>query len=96
MEIVVWTFRLADGVDEAEFLVADARVQAEFSYQQPGLVRRTVARGERGEWLMLVMWGSPEESARALVASRDDPATRAMNALIDPSSIDVKRFVTLE
>lgn len=96
MVIVVWTFKLAEGVTEDDFLEASERVQTEFSYLRPGLVRRTVARGERGEWLVLVFWGSEEEAAAGLLASRDDPATRTMSALIDPSTIDVKRFATLD
>ena len=96
MVVVLWTFKLAEGVADSEFLAASERVQTEFSHFQPGFVRRTVARGEAGEWLVLALWGSEEESAAALLASRDDPATQTMSALIDSSTIETKRFETLD
>ena len=48
--IETMTFRLRLGVDEAEFLGVDKRLQSEFAYQQPGLVRRTTARSDDGAW----------------------------------------------
>lgn len=96
MVVVLWTFKLVEGVAESEFVDASERVQIEFSHFQPGFVRRTVARGEDGEWLVLVLWGSEEEVDAALLASRADAATQAMSALIDPSTIETKRFQTLD
>ena len=74
--IELTTFRLREGVDEATFVVADAAAQAGFFYQQPGLVRRTTARGEDGEWLVVTLWGSAT-SADAAAAALTDPATNA-------------------
>jgi hypothetical protein len=81
------TFRLADGVDEADFLAADEALQAELS-PRPGFVRRTTARGEAGEWLVLAMWWSPAEA---------DAAPAAMpEGLVDPGSVRRGRFQTLD
>ena len=81
------TFRLADGVDEADFLAADEALQAELS-PRPGFVRRTTARGEAGEWLVLSMWWSPAEA---------DAAAAAMpEGLVDPGSVRRGRFQTLD
>jgi hypothetical protein len=44
--IETMTFRLRPGVDEAEFLGVDKRLQSEFAYQQPGLVRRTTGHAD--------------------------------------------------
>jgi hypothetical protein len=41
--IEITRFRLRPGVSPAEFAAADARLQTEFAYQQPGLLRRTAA-----------------------------------------------------
>ena len=41
--IETMTFRLAPGADEQAFLDADRRVQTDFAYRQPGLMRRTTA-----------------------------------------------------
>jgi hypothetical protein len=81
------SFRLAEGVDEAAFLAADEALQAELS-PQPGFVRRTTARGEAGEWLVLAMWWSPAEADAAPAAVPED--------LVDPASVRRGRYETLD
>jgi hypothetical protein len=94
--IVVWTFRLKDGIDEDAFLAANERLQTEFVYQQPGFVRRTTARGKDGEWLVIGVWSSRAEAATAGEAAKGNPISHAANAMVDPSSLIVKRFETLD
>lgn len=96
MFIVVWTFRLRDGVREEDFLAANERMQTEFVYQQPGFVRRTTARSEDGEWLVIGIWGSQAEAAAAGRLAQDDEISRVANGMVDPASVSVKRFVTLD
>jgi len=82
------TFRLAAGADEAAFLAADKRVQEAVSSLE-GFVRRTTARGADGEWLVLSFWWG---SSYADAAPVDD----GFAALIDPSSVDRRRYETLD
>jgi hypothetical protein len=89
------TFRLAAGVGEAAFIEADRRVQTEFAYQQPGLVRRTTARGADADWLVLVLWASDGDADAAMHLAADDPATEAFMALVDAGSVQTERYVTL-
>lgn len=90
------TFRLREGVDETAFLAADAAVQA-FHHRQPGLLRRTTARDiSSGEWLVLVLWASWPHADAALRAGRADEAVQSFDAMIDPASISVRRFDTLD
>jgi hypothetical protein len=77
------TFRLADGVDEAAFLAADEALQADLSPRR-GFVRRTTARGEAGQWLVLTMWWSAQV------------ADAVPSDLVDPASVRRARFSTLE
>jgi len=56
--IGVVTFRLAPGTSDDQFLVADRRVQTEFAYHRPGIVRRTTARGADGTWIVVTLWES--------------------------------------
>jgi hypothetical protein len=90
------TFRLADGVDEAEFLNADARVQTDFVYQQHGCVRRTTARSSEGEWLVAVFWGSERDADNAAKAAESDPVWLAFINAIDSSTLRVARHSTLD
>ena len=85
MTIELLTFRLADGVDEATFLTADARAQTDVYYQHPACVRRTTARSADGEWLVTTFW-SPEGSV-------DDDG---LGAFMDPASVRRARYETLD
>jgi hypothetical protein len=80
------TFRLAAGVDEDAFLAADEALQEELS-PSPGFVRRTTARGDAGEWLVLSMWGT--------AADADAAPTPVPARLVDPASVRTARWSTL-
>jgi hypothetical protein len=96
MFVVVWTFRLKAGITEDEFLAANERMQTEFVYLQPGFVRRTTARGKDGEWCVIGMWGSRDDAAKAGELASSDPIARTANEMVDPASVSVKRFETLD
>ena len=89
-------FRLPPGSDEAEFLAADRRIQEEFVYQQPGLLRRTTARGEDGGWIMIALWRSSADADACEARAEHDEVMRAHGALMDRSSISVERFQELD
>ncbi len=89
-------FLLKRAADEAAFIEADSRVQMEFFYQQPGLVRRTTSRGEDGQWAVITLWGSPKDSETCAKNSAGDEAYEAFMSFIEPSSIEVKRYFGLE
>lgn len=89
-------FELGAGASEADFLAADARVQTEFWYQQPGIVRRTTARGLDGGWLTELWWLGPEQADAAWSAVGRDEATAAFAGLVDLASVRRRRFATLD
>jgi hypothetical protein len=94
--IETMTFRLATGVDEAEFLGIDKRLQSEFAYQQPGLVRRTTARGDDGSWVVIDVWLTADH-ADAMSARWDADALAAeFMAHVDAASVEVRRYTTLD
>ena len=94
--IEITTFRLGAEVDEADFLEADRLVQTRFSPRRPGFLRRTTARGEDGDWLVLVLWGSAADAAAAAEAATTDRWTTALTALVDPGSVTVRRYTELD
>ncbi len=61
MPIEVRTFRLRAGADEAAFLAADKSEQTALMIRNRGMLRRTTARGDAGEWLVLTSWDSPDD-----------------------------------
>jgi hypothetical protein len=96
MVVEILRFRLAAGVDESAFRAADKRVQTEFAYQQPGLVRRTTARGHDGSWTVIDMWGSDADADRASERWGRDAVTEAFTRLVDVASLTSERFETLD
>ena len=93
--IEITTFRLAGGTDQAAFLEADKRVQTEFIPRHPGFMRRTTARGDDGQWAVIVLWFSSENADDSRNKARDHEAAQAFQALLDPSSVEVRRYETL-
>jgi hypothetical protein len=94
--IEIFTFRLVEGADEAAFVLADARLQTEFFYGQPGLVRRTTARGTDGEWLVVLLWNSEGDADAAVKKYNDDPAVIAFLAMVDSDTLIGKRYQPLD
>lgn len=96
MIIEIATFRLAEGASVADAVSADKAVQEEFTHHQLGFVRRTTARRDDGEWLVVTLWGSHADADRAAGGAETDSACQRLRALIDEDSVDVRRYTDLE
>lgn len=97
--IETMTFRLVDGTDDATFLAVDKRLQCDFAYQQPGLVRRTTARGQgdrAGEWIVIDLWRSAEDADAAAARWDDDPTAQELMALVNADTVEIRRYVDLD
>lgn len=68
MYIETQIFRLPPDLSEDDFLAQDARTQRELMLGAAGLIRRTTARGDDGDWLTITLWGEREQA----VGARDD------------------------
>lgn len=84
MLIDVTVFQLRAGADEEAFLAADKRAQAELSPAR-GFVRRTTARGENGNWLVLTFWDDVEPMV----------TSAALDEFIDESTALSARFTDI-
>src|SRR5580765_7064324 len=92
------TFRLRDGADEEAFLAVDQRLQSEFAYQQPGLVRRTIARGQgaqKGEWVVVDLWGDADSADACAQRWDADALAQQFMSFVDKDSVDVRRYEDL-
>jgi hypothetical protein len=94
--IEIMRFRLPAGAGEAAFLAADRRVQQEFAYHQPGLLRRTTARGEGGGWIVIDLWRSAADADACDARWEDDAVTQAFMDLLDRSSVSTERYQELD
>ncbi len=94
--IEILTFRLAEGADEVDFLAADRAVQTKFAYQQPGLLRRTTARGADGSWLVVDIWRSSEDAEACDRVWGQDEWTGRFMSLVDDASVRTARYEELD
>lgn len=90
VEIV--TLRLRDGVSHTQFLVANRRVESEHVARQPGFLSRQTARGDNGEWLVVVHWASLGAAEASMASFVSAPAAQGFMAVIDGSSLIMKRY----
>lgn len=89
-------FRLIPGSSEEAFRSADGRLQSEFAYQQPGLLRRTTAAGADGDWIVLDLWRSEAEADAASERWVDDPVATDFMSFVDRATLQVDRYTTLD
>jgi hypothetical protein len=94
--IEILTFRLAAGGGEDAFLAADRRVQVEFAYQQPGLMRRTTARAADGEWIVIDLWRAAEDADACAKRWDQEPVCQEFMALLDRSTVRTGRYFELD
>ena len=90
--IEILNFRLLPGTDEEAFLDIDHRLQVEFAYQQPGLMRRTTAKSEDGQWIVVDLWRSPADADACAQLWEHDPAVKKFMALVDPKTVTTARY----
>jgi hypothetical protein len=97
--IETMTFRLQQDADEAAFLAVDKRLQSDFAYQQPGLVRRTTARGvgaHAGDWLVVDIWWSADAADACAQRWDTDATAQEFMSFVDRASVDVRRYADLD
>ena len=93
--IEVTTFRHVAGVAEADVLAADHAVQTRFAPFQRGFARRTTTRADDGTWAVFTLWYDAETADAAAAAGAHDGAVRSLMALVDPSTLEVRRYTEL-
>ncbi len=96
--IEILTFKLREGADEEAFLAADKRVQAEFAYQQPGLMRRTTARAASPDegWAVIDLWKSDADADACDARWGQDEATAEFMSFVDLGSVSSARYYELD
>lgn len=90
------TFRLRPAVDDATFLAADRAVQTDFIPNHPGFLRRTTARGEDGEWIVVTLWASEDDAEASAARGVDHLVTARFMAMLESTSVATRRWRTLD
>jgi hypothetical protein len=96
MIVEILRFRLSAEADEAAFLEADKRLQTQFAYQQPGMVRRTTARNGDGDWVVIDVWSSKADADRCDQVWEKEPISAEFMGFVDRASMSTERFESLD
>jgi hypothetical protein len=94
--IEIMSFRLAPDADEEAFLAADRSVQSDFAYHQPGLLRRTTARGADGAWIVIDLWRSESDADAADARWGGEVSTSTFMSFLDPTTVRTERYTPLD
>ena len=94
--IEIMKFRLAPFVEEDDFLRADRALQEGFAYHQPGLMRRTTARDDKGSWIVIDVWRSDADADECAARWDADPIAQRFMALLDDSTTSIERYAQLD
>ena len=94
--IEIMRFRLRRDVDASGFLEIDSRLQTDFAYRQPGLLRRTTGRGEENEWVVIDLWRSHSAADESAQRWEHDAVARAFMGLVDRETLQVSRYDELD
>ncbi len=94
--IELMRFRLAAGADADAFLEADKRLQSDFAYRQPGLLRRTTARGADGGFIVIDLWRSGADADACDARWDGDPVVAAFMAFVDRDSVSTERYTDFD
>ena len=90
--IEVATFTLNNGVSYEEFVPLDKAVEVEHVSKQPGFISRESAKGENGEWLVIVHWESTEDAQASMDSFMTADAAKGFMAKVDASTMIMKRY----
>src|SRR4051812_13434636 len=96
--IETMTFKLREGADETAFLAVDQRLQSDFAYQQPGIIRRTIAPGRgahTGEWIVIDLWSQASHADACAQRWESDPLPGDFRAFVDRASVAARRYEDL-
>lgn len=83
--IEIVTFRLAEGVSDAQFLET-VPASTEFITAMPGFIARRLSKNEDGTWLEHIEWQSIEQAVAASEAFMKEERLKPMMNAIDGAS----------
>ena len=90
--IEIVKFNINDGVNYDQFAPLDRALEVQHVSKQPGFVARHAAKGEDGEWLVVVYWASLDAADASMASFMDAPAAAEFVAHLDGDTMSMTRF----
>lgn len=92
MTIEIVTFKLKDGVTTAEFEPIDKAVQVQHVAKQPGFVARESARGDNGDWLVVVHWETAKDADASMATFMSAAAAQPFMSNVQVETMRMTRY----
>jgi heme-degrading monooxygenase HmoA len=89
-------FQLNDGVNDADFLRRNFKVENEYMARRPGFRSRQTARSEAGEWLVTVHWATVQDAEATIAAFFGAPEAQDFLEAVDKSTVSSGRYELVE
>ncbi|MCI0633836.1 MAG: hypothetical protein L0206_07980 [Actinobacteria bacterium] len=90
--IEIARFRLKADADPTAFADLDRGVQDGYVTKQPGFRDRESGAADDGEWVVVVHWATSQDADASMEKFATDPLAADFMALIDTSTMSMKRF----
>ncbi|WP_158966727.1 antibiotic biosynthesis monooxygenase [Paraglaciecola sp. L3A3] len=90
--IEIASFTLNKGVTFQEFAAIDKTVEKEHVKLQPGFISRETAKGENGEWLVVVHWETLKDADASMNSFMQAKAANTFMSKINTSTMNMKRY----
>lgn len=91
--IEVLRFRPSSEAARGGLVALDSRYQQEVAYRAPGLLRRTTAVADSGEWLVVTAWADRNAADGAPELSESEIGRELLTLISD---VSVERYDTLD
>ncbi len=86
------TFRLKDGVSEADFTAETMTMERDFLGKLPGFMDRDTGISDEGEVAVVLHWESAEDAQSSIDKFVSAEGTKAFTAMIDMDTFKMRRF----
>lgn len=90
--VEVASFNLKDGVTYEQFAPIDNVVETNHVSKQAGFLSRETAKGENGEWLVIVHWQDLASADASMNSFMTAPSAADFMANIDADSLKMQRY----
>ncbi len=90
--IEIVKFKISEGVSFDQFAPLDRAVELQHVSQQPGFVARQAAKGENGEWMVVVYWTNEEAADASMASFTGAPAAAEFMAHLDADTMSLTRY----
>lgn len=88
----VTSFDLTTTADAAQFNQLDAKVEANFTSQQAGFIRRQSGVDDKGNYVVLVYWKNLDDAKASMAKFMSDKSVANYASMIDGKSMKMARY----